>query len=107
MSSGAYLVIPADDAPDAMPLYGNLVASRPSRNQVFERHTLLLVYCFRDTSVCLMNYKADGTPFWNQFFVAALRDDTGKVGLDEYVCRHMVALFACSLFIPKVHQTMM
>lgn len=36
--------------------------------------------CFcRDTSVCLMNYKADGTPFWNQFFVAALRDDTGKV----------------------------
>lgn len=26
-----------------------------------------------------MNYKADGTPFWNQFFVAALRDDTGKV----------------------------
>lgn len=33
----------------------------------------------RDTSVCLMNYKADGTPFWNQFFVAALRDDAGKV----------------------------
>merc|ERR1712232_160508 len=27
-----------------------------------------------DTSVCLLNYKADGTPFWNQFFVAALRD---------------------------------
>ncbi|CAM9331862.1 unnamed protein product [Ascophyllum nodosum] len=33
----------------------------------------------RDTSVCLLNYKADGTPFWNQFFVAALRDDTGKI----------------------------
>ncbi|KAJ8599074.1 hypothetical protein CTAYLR_007605 [Chrysophaeum taylorii] len=32
-----------------------------------------------DTSVCLLNYKADGTPFWNQFFVAALRDATGKV----------------------------
>ena len=27
-----------------------------------------------DTSVCLLNHKADGTPFWNQFFVAALRD---------------------------------
>ena len=27
-----------------------------------------------DCSVCLLNYKADGTPFWNQFFVAALRD---------------------------------
>lgn len=26
-----------------------------------------------------MNYKADGTPFWNQFFVAALRDDQEKV----------------------------
>jgi PAS domain-containing protein len=24
----------------------------------------------RDTSVCLLNYNADGKPFWNQFFVA-------------------------------------
>mmetsp|Transcript_13226 Transcript_13226/g.37214 ORF Transcript_13226/g.37214 Transcript_13226/m.37214 type:complete len:481 (+) Transcript_13226:482-1924(+) len=27
-----------------------------------------------DCTVCILNYKADGTPFWNQFFVAALRD---------------------------------
>jgi PAS domain S-box-containing protein len=27
-----------------------------------------------DATACLLNYKADGTPFWNQFFVAALRD---------------------------------
>ncbi len=27
-----------------------------------------------DATTCLLNYKADGTPFWNQFFVAALRD---------------------------------
>mmetsp|Transcript_21285 Transcript_21285/g.24195 ORF Transcript_21285/g.24195 Transcript_21285/m.24195 type:complete len:434 (-) Transcript_21285:4-1305(-) len=27
-----------------------------------------------DASTCILNYKADGTPFWNQFFVAALRD---------------------------------
>lgn len=27
-----------------------------------------------DATVCLLNYKADGTPFWNQFFIAALRD---------------------------------
>ena len=27
-----------------------------------------------DCTVCLLNYKADGTPFWNQLFVAALRD---------------------------------
>ena len=33
----------------------------------------------RDISVCLLNYKADGTPFWNQFFVAALRDGDGSV----------------------------
>ena len=27
-----------------------------------------------DATTCLLNYKSDGTPFWNQFFVAALRD---------------------------------
>jgi PAS domain-containing protein len=27
-----------------------------------------------DATVCLLNYKADGTPFWNQFFIGALRD---------------------------------
>lgn len=27
-----------------------------------------------DATVCLLNYKADGTPFWNQLFIAALRD---------------------------------
>lgn len=32
-----------------------------------------------DISVCLLNYKADGTPFWNQFFVAALRDSDGCI----------------------------
>jgi PAS domain S-box-containing protein len=32
-----------------------------------------------DTSVCLLNYKADGTTFWNQFFVAALKDYQGNI----------------------------
>ncbi|EWM29169.1 aureochrome1-like protein [Nannochloropsis gaditana] len=32
-----------------------------------------------DTSVALLNYKVDGTPFWNQFFVAPLRDLNGEV----------------------------
>ena len=32
-----------------------------------------------DTTVCLRNYRADGSTFWNQFFVAALRDGDGKV----------------------------
>jgi PAS domain S-box-containing protein len=33
----------------------------------------------KDTSVTLLNYKADGTPFWNQFFIAALRDKEKKI----------------------------
>jgi PAS domain S-box-containing protein len=32
-----------------------------------------------DTAVCLINYKKDGTPFWNQFFVAPLRGVDGNV----------------------------
>lgn len=32
-----------------------------------------------DTSICLLNYKADGTPFYNQIFVAALRDSSKKI----------------------------
>merc|ERR1719183_3163517 len=32
-----------------------------------------------DTSTCLLNYRADGTPFWNQLFVAALRDINRRV----------------------------
>jgi PAS domain S-box-containing protein len=32
-----------------------------------------------DMSVCLLNYRADGTTFWNQFFIAALRDGSGNV----------------------------
>ncbi|CAN0475791.1 unnamed protein product, partial [Hapterophycus canaliculatus] len=32
-----------------------------------------------DASVCFLNYKADGTPFWNRFFVAALRDEHNRV----------------------------
>jgi PAS domain S-box-containing protein len=32
-----------------------------------------------DMSVCLLNYRVDGTTFWNQFFIAALRDAGGNV----------------------------
>nr|AML77774.1 putative LOV domain-containing protein [Dictyopteris undulata] len=32
-----------------------------------------------DTSVCLRNYRVDGVMFWNQFFIAALRDSEGAV----------------------------
>mmetsp|Transcript_2967 Transcript_2967/g.12027 ORF Transcript_2967/g.12027 Transcript_2967/m.12027 type:complete len:394 (-) Transcript_2967:97-1278(-) len=33
----------------------------------------------RDVSVCLLNYKADGTPFWNQFFIAPLCAADGSI----------------------------
>jgi PAS domain S-box-containing protein len=32
-----------------------------------------------DATVCLLNYKADGSPFWNQFFLAALRDSDNQI----------------------------
>jgi PAS domain S-box-containing protein len=32
-----------------------------------------------DMSVCLLNYRVDGGTFWNQFFIAALRDANGEV----------------------------
>jgi PAS domain S-box-containing protein len=32
-----------------------------------------------DATVCLVNYKADGTAFWNQFFIAALRDSDNNI----------------------------
>lgn len=32
-----------------------------------------------DTAVCLLNYKKDGTTFYNQIFVAALRDGSNKI----------------------------
>lgn len=32
-----------------------------------------------DVSVVMLNYKADGTPFWNQLFIAALRDTQNNI----------------------------
>ena len=32
-----------------------------------------------DTSVCLLNYTAAGEKFFNQFFIAALRDAQGRI----------------------------
>jgi hypothetical protein len=49
-----------------------------------------------DMSVCLLNYRADGTTFWNQFFIAALRDAAGNI--TNYVgiqCKVCVQLIKC------------
>jgi len=32
-----------------------------------------------DANVCLLNYKADGTPFWNQLFIASLKDSNNNI----------------------------
>lgn len=37
-----------------------------------------------ETAVCLLNYKADGTPFWNQLFIATLRDSDNSIV--NFVC---------------------
>lgn len=33
----------------------------------------------KDGAACLLNYKADGAPFWNEFFVAPLRDRENRI----------------------------
>jgi hypothetical protein len=38
-----------------------------------------LVMAGVDGSVCLLNYREDGTTFWNQFFIAALRGADGNI----------------------------
>lgn len=47
-----------------------------------------------DATVCLLNYKADGTPFWNQFFIGALRDSDNCIV--NYVSLLGVAWRICS-----------
>lgn len=32
-----------------------------------------------DTTIVLLNYRKDGSTFWNQFFIAALRDGDGNI----------------------------
>lgn len=46
-----------------------------------------------DATTCILNYKADGTPFWNQFFVAALRD------ADNCIVNYVREMGILSLFI--------
>lgn len=49
----------------------------------------------RDTSVCLLNYRADGSQFYNQIFIAALRNSANKI--INYV-GVQVEVFICALF---------
>ena len=51
-----------------------LISSYFSRPFIFSFSSHINVFPFLQ-----LNYKADGSPFWNQFFVAALRDSEGGV----------------------------
>jgi PAS domain S-box-containing protein len=65
-----------------------------------------------DATVCLLNYKADGTPFWNQLFVAALRDGDNCIvnyvsSLSSWIEYLMLESFdlcvACVFFLSRPH----
>ena len=47
----------------------------------------------KDVSVCLLNYKADGTPFWNHIFVAALHDRQNRIV--NYVSAQLRVTIVC------------
>ena len=49
-----------------------------------------------DATCCVLNYKADGTPFWNQFFVAALRD------ADNCIVNYVSWYFSCESHVACV-----
>jgi PAS domain S-box-containing protein len=51
-----------------------------------------------DATVCLINYKADGTPFWNQFFIAALRDSDNNI-VNFVRCRHDSLFFLVLILV--------
>lgn len=51
-----------------------------------------------DSTTCLLNYKADGTPFWNQFFIAALRD------ADNCIVNYVSRLLLCCLVLCGGHR---
>ena len=59
----------------------------------------------RDTSVDLLNYKADGSPFWNQFFLAPLRNREKKIVNYVSIVKVLVLCWDGRL-IPCFQQTM-
>lgn len=54
-----------------------------------------------DATICLLNYKADGSPFWNQFFIAALRDSDNCI-VNYVRCAHVLSEGWSSLSNPCV-----
>jgi PAS domain S-box-containing protein len=52
-----------------------------------------------DATVCLINYKADGTPFWNQFFIAALRDSDNNIVNFVSNIRHCWCISTYAVFL--------
>lgn len=42
-----------------------------------------------DTGEVILNYRVDGTTFWNNFFVAALRDEDSNIGIRKISLPHI------------------
>lgn len=53
-----------------------------------------------DTSVCLLNYKADGTPFYNQIYVAPLRD--AEMRIINYVGVQVEVKVVCHYYFERL-----
>lgn len=51
----------------------------PDTNQAAVQELQKRIASGDDVSICLLNYKCDGTPFWNHLFVAALRDTCNNI----------------------------
>ena len=54
----------------------------------------------RETSLCLLNYRADGTAFWNQLYIGALRDREGRIVAKDVRGAELAALLAAELKKP-------
>ncbi|CAM9345841.1 unnamed protein product [Hapterophycus canaliculatus] len=50
----------------------------------------------RDSSVCILNYKKDGTPFWNQLSIGVLLDAHGQVA------NHVAVMYEINPMAPAV-----
>nr|AML77501.1 putative LOV domain-containing protein [Scytosiphon lomentaria] len=50
----------------------------------------------RDASVCILNYKKDGTPFWNQLSIGVLLDAHGQVA------NHVAVMYEVNPMAPAV-----
>lgn len=57
----------------------------------------------RETSLCLLSYRADGSPVWMQLYVGALRDSGGRV-VNHVACMSEVTALPPTEFHRRLHR---